>query len=106
MSFMINKNEALKILKQHESDALKREVLRLFRQRQYVQLLSVDRLVDSLPTGGACYWTLTGKPEDYWYVPVPVPGPSVRLIPPDGKRSYYAISKKTGEVSGLTLYGE
>jgi len=101
---MINKSEALKILKQHESDGLKREALKLFKKRQHVQRLSVDRLTNCLPTGGACYWTLKGNPEDYWYVPVPVPGPSVKSIQEARKTSYYAISRKTGEVSGLTLY--
>ena len=103
---MIDKNEALKILKQHESDALKRKALKLFKQRQKIQHLSVDRLTNHLPTGGACYWTLKGNPEDYWYVPVPVPGPSVKSLQAAGKTSYYAISRTTGEVSGVTLYGD
>ncbi len=103
---MINKSEALQILKQHESDALRIEALKLYKQRQHVQLLSVDRLTDSLPAGGACYWTLEDNPEDYWYVAVPVPGPSAKSLLPDGEKDYYTISKRTGEVAAVTLYGE
>jgi hypothetical protein len=102
---MITKNEALKILKQHKSEALRKEAERLLEQSKHVQISSVDQITDRFPRGGACYWTLKGNREDYWYAPVEEQ-PLSRGLQTGGDSYYHVISKETGEVSGITLHGE
>lgn len=54
---------------------------------------------------GAFYFTLTGKPEDYWYIEVPVLfGP--RIVQSGGDSLFLAINKTTGEVFTISTSGE
>ncbi len=62
-----------------------------------------NQITDTFPTG-SCYWALKGGREDYWYVPVPEI--AQRPWKTGGEFSYFAVSKKTGEVLKLVFGGE
>jgi hypothetical protein len=73
--------------------------------KQLSAAIELETPFDSLPTGGSVYWTLKGKPSDYWFVLLSEPD-DLKVLRVGGNSSYLAISKETGEVSVLTVRGE
>ena len=71
--------------------------------KQLSTTIELETPFDSLPSGGLVYWTLKGKPSDYWFVLLP---DERKILGVGGDTSYLAISKETGEVSVLTVSGE
>jgi hypothetical protein len=92
----ISKEQAAELARAHVTEQL---------VKQLTTDIELETPFDSLPTGGSVYWTLKGKPSDYWFILLPKPD-GRKILQLGGYTSYLAISKETGEVSVLNVCGE